>query len=147
LDIAGGSNTTQKKTILMHTDPISDFLTRIRNASTAGKDECVSPHSKLKAEIASILKKEGFIKDIKDSQDAKGHKTLVVQLKYVDGEPSLNGIERISRPGLRLYSKATEIPRILNGLGMCILTTPKGLMKDREARKRKLGGELVCKVW
>jgi len=131
----------------MHTDPISDFLTRLRNGSNAGKDECVSPHSKLKAEIARILKEEGFIKDIKDGQDDKGHKTLIVKFKYVDGDASLNGIERVSRPGLRLYSKTTDIPRVLNGLGMCILTTPKGLMKDRDARKRKLGGELVCKVW
>ena len=131
----------------MHTDPISDFLTRIRNASRAGKPETVAPHSKLKAGIARILKDEGFIADVQEGKDANGHKTLVVSLKYVDGEPSLNGIERVSRPGLRLYSKYTDIPRVLNGLGICILTTPKGLMKDREARRQKLGGELVCNVW
>ena len=131
----------------MHTDPISDFLTRIRNASSAGKDVCVSPHSKMKVEIARILKEEGFIADFSESQDDRGHKTLDVQLKYVGGEPSINGIERVSRPGLRLYSKSTDIPRVLNGLGMCILTTPKGLMKDRDARRQKVGGELVCNVW
>jgi small subunit ribosomal protein S8 len=131
----------------MHTDPISDFLTRIRNASRAGKAETVAPHSKLKAGIAKILKDEGFIADVQEGKDAKGHKTLVVALKYVDGEPSINGIERVSRPGLRLYSKSTEIPRVLNGLGICILTTPKGIMKDRDARRQKLGGELVCNVW
>ncbi len=131
----------------MHTDPISDFLTRIRNASSAGKDECVSPHSKMKAEIARILKEEGFIGDFSEGKDEKGHKTLVVELKYIDGEPSINGLERVSRPGLRLYSKSTDIPRVLNGLGVCILTTPQGLMKDRDARRQKLGGEMVCNVW
>ena len=131
----------------MHTDPISDFLTRIRNASSAGKDECVSPHSKMKAEIARILKEEGFISDFSDAKDDRGHKTLVVKLKYVNGEPSINGLERVSRPGLRLYSKSWDIPRVLNGLGVCILTTPKGMMKDRDARRQKLGGEMVCNVW
>lgn len=131
----------------MHTDPISDFLTRIRNASRAGKAECVSPHSKLKASIAKILQDEGFIGEVKEDQDANGHKTLVVGLKYVEGEPSINGIERVSKPGLRLYAKSNDIPRVLNGLGVCILTTPKGVMKDRDARRGKLGGELICNVW
>jgi len=131
----------------MHTDPISDFLTRIRNASSAGKDECVSPHSKMKAEIARILKEEGFIAGFSDAKDERGHKTLAVQLKYVGGEPSINGLERVSRPGLRLYSKNSDIPRVLNGLGVCILTTPKGIMKDRDARRQKIGGEMVCNVW
>ncbi len=131
----------------MYTDPISDFLTRVRNASAAGKDECVSPHSKMKVEIARILKKEGFITDYSDGQDKNGHKTLVVQLKYVGGEPSINGLERVSRPGLRLYTKSVDIPRVLNGLGIGILSTPKGLMKDRDARRQKLGGEMVCNVW
>ncbi|MCH2613946.1 MAG: 30S ribosomal protein S8 [Opitutales bacterium] len=131
----------------MHTDPISDFLTRVRNASSAGKDQCISPHSKMKAEIARILKEEGFIQDVSAGKDAKGNKTLVVTLKYVDFEPSLSGFERVRRPGLRLYSKSMDIPRVLNGLGVCILTTPKGLMKDRDARRQKLGGEMVCNVW
>jgi len=131
----------------MHTDPISDFLTRIRNASAAGKETCVAPHSKLKAAIAKILLDEGFISEAKEGQDANGHKTLEIGIKYVDGEPSINGIERVSKPGLRLYAKTTDIPRVLNGLGVCILTTPKGVMKDRDARRQKLGGELICNVW
>lgn len=131
----------------MHTDPISDFLTRIRNASRAGKDVCVAPHSKFKAGIAGILKKEGFITDFKDSVDARGHKTLELTLKYVDGQPSINGIDRVSRPGLRLYFKSQEIPRVLNGLGISILTTPKGLLKNGDAKRQKVGGEVVCKVW
>lgn len=101
----------------------------------------------MKAEIARILKEEGFVADYSDSKDDRGHKTLVVQLKYVNGEPSINGLERVSRPGLRLYSKSSDIPRVLNGLGLCILTTPKGMMKDRDARRQKLGGEMVCNVW
>lgn len=131
----------------MYTDPISDFLTRIRNASRAGKAECVAPHSKLKASIAKILLDEGFVSGVSSGVDAQGHKTIVVALKYVDGEPSINGIERVSKPGLRLYAKCTDIPRVLNGLGICILTTPKGVMKDRDARRNKLGGELICNVW
>ncbi len=131
----------------MHTDPISDFLTRIRNASSARKDECVAPHSKLKAAIAKILLEEGFIGGVSEGQDEKGHKTLILALKYVDGEPSINGIDRVSKPGLRLYAKSGEIPRVLNGLGVCILTTPSGVMKDRDARRQKVGGELICNVW
>ncbi len=131
----------------MHTDPISDFTTRIRNASRAGKSECVSPHSKLKAAIAKVLLAEGFIRAVEDGTDENGHKTLVVTLKYVEGDPSINGIDRVSKPGLRLYSKSAEIPRVLNGLGVCILSTPKGVMKDRDARRQKLGGELICNVW
>ncbi len=131
----------------MHTDPISDFLTRIRNASRAGKDVCVAPHSKFKAGIAAILKKEGFVTDVSEGQDTLGHKTLLVGLKYVDGQASINGIERVSRPGRRLYFGSQEIPRVLNGLGMSIITTPRGLLKDRDARRQKVGGEIVCKVW
>lgn len=131
----------------MHTDPISDFLTRIRNASSAGKEQCAAPHSKLKASIAQILLNEGFIAGVSEGTDAHGHKTIVVTLKYIDGQPSINGIDRVSKPGLRLYAKYTEIPRVLNGLGVCILTTPKGVMKDRDARRNKLGGELICNVW
>ena len=84
---------------------------------------------------------------VSEGKDELGHKTILVGLKYVDGEPSINGLERISRPGLRLYAKSTNIPRVLNGLGICILTTPKGVMKDRDARRQKLGGEMICKVW
>lgn len=131
----------------MHTDPISDFLTRIRNASRAGKSECVAPHSKLKAAIAKILEAEGFVSGTKDGEDENGHKTLIVEMKYVDGDPSINGIDRVSKPGLRLYAKSTEIPRVLNGLGVCILSTPQGVMKDRDARRKKVGGELICNVW
>jgi small subunit ribosomal protein S8 len=129
------------------TDPISDFLTRLRNASKAGLAECVSPHSKLRESIASILKTEGYVSDFKDGVDAQGHKTLVVALKYVDGQPALTGLTRVSTPGRRLYYSYTEIPRVLNGLGISILSTSKGLMKDQDCRRNKAGGELICNVW
>ena len=129
------------------TDPISDFLTRLRNASKARLDECVSPHSVLKAGIAAILKAEGYVIDFSSSQDALGHKTLVVKLKYVDGTPAITGITRVSTPGRRLYYRCSEIPRVLNGMGIAIVSTSRGLMKDQDCRRNKAGGELICNVW
>lgn len=129
------------------TDPISDFLTRLRNASKARLDECVAPHSRLKESIASILKAEGYVADFSVGADPRGHKTLVVKMKYVDGAPVLTGLERVSTPGRRLYYRYTEIPRVLNGLGISILSTSKGLMKDQDCRRNKAGGELVCNIW
>jgi small subunit ribosomal protein S8 len=129
------------------TDPISDFLTRLRNASKAGKDECVSPHSTMKESLATILKSEGFVRDFTNATDEQGHKTLVVKMKYVDTTPVITGIKRSSTPGRRIYTGYSEIPRVLNGLGIAIISTSKGLMKDQDARRNKLGGELVCTVW
>ena len=129
------------------TDPISDFLTRLRNASKARLDECVQPHSTLKAALAVILKAEGYVVDHSDSVDAAGHKTLVVKMKYVDGAPAITGISRVSTPGRRLYSRYSEIPRVLNGLGIGIVSTSHGLMKDADCRRNKAGGELICNVW
>ena len=129
------------------TDPISDFLTRLRNASKAKLAETSSPHSTLRAAIAAILKAEGYIADYKDGVDAEGHKTLVVALKYVDGAPAITGLTRVSTPGRRLYYGYTEIPRVLNGLGIGILSTSKGLMKDSDCRRNKAGGEMICNVW
>jgi small subunit ribosomal protein S8 len=129
------------------TDPISDFLTRLRNASKARLDECVMPHSTLKESIAGILKNEGYVSDISSAADAAGHKTLVVKMKYVDGAPAITGLTRVSTPGRRLYSRYTEIPRVLNGLGISIVSTSKGLMKDADCRRNKAGGELLCNVW
>ncbi|KXU34799.1 30S ribosomal protein S8 [Cephaloticoccus capnophilus] len=130
----------------MH-DPISDFLTRLRNASRARLAECSAPHSKLKESIASILKGDGYIADYTQGTDSRGHKTLVVKMKYVDGQPVLTDLQRVSKPGRRLYYRYTEIPRVLNGLGISILSTSQGLMKDQDCRRNKAGGELVCKVW
>jgi small subunit ribosomal protein S8 len=129
------------------TDPISDFLTHLRNASKAGLAVCVSPHSKLKESLANILKNEGYVRDVATGTDERGHKTVIVTMKYVDSAPVITGIKRSSTPGRRLYSGYSEIPRVLNGLGIAIISTSKGLMKDQDARRNKLGGELVCTVW
>ena len=129
------------------TDPISDFLTRLRNASKARLDECVAPHSTMKEAIAAILKAEGYVADFSNSADANGHKTLVVKMKYLAGTPSITGIKRVSTPGRRLYYRYTKIPRVLNGLGIAIISTSRGLMKDSDCRRNKAGGELVCNVW
>jgi small subunit ribosomal protein S8 len=129
------------------TDPISDFLTHLRNASKAGLAQCVSPHSKLKESLANILKSEGYVRDVATGTDERGHKTVVVTMKYVDSAPVITGLKRSSTPGRRLYTGYSEIPRVLNGLGIAIVSTSKGLMKDQDARRNKLGGELVCTVW
>lgn len=129
------------------TDPISDFLTHLRNASKAGLAQCVSPHSKLKESLANILKHEGYVRDVATGTDERGHKTVVVTMKYVDSAPVITGLKRSSTPGRRIYSGYSEIPRVLNGLGIAIVSTSKGLMKDQDARRNKLGGELVCTVW
>jgi len=129
------------------TDPISDSLTRLRNASKARLDNCVMPHSRLKEAIVGILKAEGYVADFSSSVDAQGHKTLVVKMKYVDGVPAITGITRVSTPGRRLYYRYSDIPRVLNGLGIAILSTSRGLMKDADCRRNKAGGELLCNVW
>ena len=129
------------------TDPISDFLTRLRNASKARLLECAAPHSKIKEGIAAILKSEGFIADYAEGADEQGHRTLVVRMKYVDGTPAISGLDRASTPGRRLYFGYADIPRVLNGLGISILSTSRGLMKDADCRRNKSGGELICNVW
>ncbi len=129
------------------TDPISDFLTRLRNASKARLEECVSPHSNLKLGIATILKSEGYIAGYNDGADELGHKTLVVKMKYVEGTPAISGLNRASTPGRRLYFSYSDIPRVLNGLGISIISTSRGLMKDADCRRNKSGGELICNVW
>jgi small subunit ribosomal protein S8 len=129
------------------TDPISDFLTRLRNAAKARLEQCVIPHSRLKESIAVILKNEGYVGEITTGVDALGHKTLVVQMKYVADVPAFTGLVRASTPGRRLYFRYSEIPRVLNGLGIAIVSTSRGLMKDADCRRNKAGGELVCNVW
>jgi small subunit ribosomal protein S8 len=128
-------------------DTIGDFLTIIRNASMARKEVCTTQHSKMRAAIAAILKDEGYISDFSEGEDEKGFKTLSVSLKFVGNTPAITGIERHSKPGRRLYYGARDIPRVLGGLGVAILTTSKGVMRARDAREAGVGGELVCKVW
>jgi small subunit ribosomal protein S8 len=129
------------------TDPIADMLTRIRNASSARHEKVVVPRSSLKIRIAEVLKAEGYIKDFVVHEDDK-QGAITVLLKYgPDREPAISDIKRVSKPGLRRYVPTTEIPRVLNGLGIAILSTSHGVMVDREARKQKVGGELICTVW
>jgi len=129
------------------TDPISDFLTRLRNASKARLEDCVVPHSRLKEAIAAILRDEGYVTGFSTGTDERGHKTLIVKMKYANGAPVITGLDRASTPGRRIYKRYTEIPRVLNGLGISILSTSKGLMKDADCRRNKAGGELICNVW
>jgi small subunit ribosomal protein S8 len=129
------------------TDPIADFLTRLRNGSKAKLAECIMPHSTLKEGIAAILKTEGYVSDHTNGVDEQGHKTLIVKLKYVDDAPAITGIKRVSTPGRRLYYSYSDVPRVLNGLGIAIISTSKGLMKDQDCRRNKAGGELLCNVW
>jgi small subunit ribosomal protein S8 len=132
----------------MQTDPIADFLTSIRNAAAAKHQRVDVPASRLKSEIARILKEEGYISTFKMVEENKGHKMLRVFLKYTpDRRSVISGIKRISRPGQRLYVGSTEIKPVVGGLGISILTTPKGLMSGRAARRNKVGGELLCEVW
>lgn len=128
-------------------DSISDFITIIRNASRARKETCEAQFSKMHLGIANILKAEGFIRDVREVKNEKGHKRIHITLKYVDEVPALTNIQRKSKSGCRLYYKAKEIPHELNGLGVSILTTSKGLLKDRAARRENIGGEIVCTVW
>jgi small subunit ribosomal protein S8 len=129
------------------TDPISDFLTRLRNASKARLEKCICPHSNLKLGIATILKNEGYVGGYNEGVDERGHKTLIVTMKYVDGTPAISGLNRASTPGRRLYFSYADIPRVLNGLGISIISTSRGLMKDADCRRNKAGGELICNVW
>ena len=128
-------------------DTIGDFITVIRNAGDAGKSSCSYPHSNLRVGIANILKERGFVENCSEAENEKGLKNIEIQLKYVDGEHAIRGIDRVSTPGRRSYCGYREIPRTLGGLGISILSTPKGLMDDKTARKNKLGGELLCSVW
>lgn len=129
------------------TDPVADMLTRLRNASSAHHDSVSMPNSKLKSHIAEILKTEGYITDWK-VEDARVGKTLTLTLKFgPDREPSIAGIKRVSKPGLRVYAKSTELPEVLGGLGVAILSTSSGLLTDRQAVKKGVGGEVLAYVW
>lgn len=128
-------------------DPIADMLTRIRNASAARHKELTLPSSKVKREIARILAEEGFIESWTVNPDGV-QESLSVRLKYVEGKtPVVSGLKRISKPGLRVYARKTEIPRVLGGLGLAILSTSRGIMTGSQARKLNLGGEVLCYVW
>ena len=126
-------------------DPIADMLTRIRNGQSAGKKAVSMPSSRLKISIAEVLKQEGYISDHARSEDS-GKAELSIELKYHQGRPVIDTIKRVSRPGLRIYKKSNELPRVLDGLGVAIISTSKGVMTDRTARKDGHGGEVLCIV-
>ena len=131
----------------MMTDPIADLLTRIRNACRSRQAQVTMPHSNTKEAIARVMCDEGFLTDLEVTGEGAA-KALVLHIRYGDGgEPVLSGIRRVSRPGLRRYSSSSEAPRVRGGLGVSILSTPIGLLPDREARRRNVGGEVICEVW
>ena len=125
-------------------DPIADMLTRIRNGQSAAKTDVTMPASNIKQAIAKVLKDEGYIKDFSTTDEAKPQ--LSVTLKYFDGKPVIESVKRVSRPGLRIYKSKDELPKVLNGLGVAIISTSKGVMTDREARAAGFGGEVICLV-
>lgn len=128
------------------TDPISDMLTRIRNAQTAGHETLVVPASQVKYRIVEIMKQEGYLEDY-ERHDVPPQGTIDIRLKWHSGQPAIEGLRRVSRPGQRCYARVSEIPKVRNGLGIMIVSTSKGLMTDRAARKAGVGGELICSVW
>jgi len=131
------------------TDPIADLLTRVRNANVAMHDTVPMPSSKLKESLAALLQREGYIEgyNVRDNPDRPG-KILEIQMKYAtDRTRTISGLKRVSKPGLRVYSRSDSLPRVLGGLGVAVLSTSHGLMTDREARQRKVGGEVLCYVW
>jgi small subunit ribosomal protein S8 len=131
----------------MMTDPIADMLTRIRNGQQARKDTIQSPASKIRANVLEVLQREGYIRGYSREEVRPGVAELKIELKYVDGEPVIREITRISKPGRRIYSRVADLPRIYNGLGIAILSTPRGVMSDNEARAANIGGEILCRVF
>ena len=128
-------------------DPVADLLTRIRNGQRAGKSSISTPASNLRANLLDVLKREGFIRDFKRDNVRTGIDEITIELKYFDGEPVIKEINRVSRPGCRVYSKIKELPRVYNGLGISILSTPQGVMSDAEARVANVGGDVLCHVF
>lgn len=129
------------------TDPLGDMLTRIRNGQRSGKSSVVSPASALRTNVLDVLKREGFIRDYSRSQVRPGIDELTIELKYQEGQPVIREITRISKPGRRVYSKIRDLAKVYNGLGISILSTPRGVMSDAEARAANVGGEVLCKVF
>ena len=128
-------------------DPLGDMLTRIRNGQRARKSQIAAPFSKLRLNVLDVLKREGYIRDFRTEKDTSGFDQIAIELKYFEGEPVIRQISRVSTPGRRVYSKIKELPRYYNGLGITILSTPRGVMADHEARDANVGGEVLCRVF
>jgi small subunit ribosomal protein S8 len=131
----------------MNTDPISDYLTRVRNAVSSGKKSVEIPASKMKVKITDILLRNSLINDYNVIETPNKQGSIVIKLKYQNEESVILGLERVSRPGIRKYVSGKELPRVLNGLGMAIISTSQGLMTDKDARKLGIGGEVICNIW
>jgi small subunit ribosomal protein S8 len=129
------------------TDPLADLLTRIRNGQMARKQSVKSPASKLRSNVLDVLAREGYIRGWSASEVRKGINELTLELKYHEGQPAIREIARVSTPGRRVYSKIRDLPRVYNGLGIAILSTPRGVMSDHEARQQNVGGEVLCRVF
>ena len=129
------------------TDPIGDMLTRIRNGQQARKDSVLTPASKLRARVLDVLQREGYIRGYSDADVAGAQANLRIDLKYFEGQPAIQHVARVSKPGRRVYSGATELPRVRNGLGIVIVSTPRGVLSDAEAREQNVGGEVLCQVF
>jgi len=128
-------------------DPVGDMLTRIRNAQMRRKSSVVTPGSKVRAHVLDVLQSEGYIRGYSTTEYGNGRTEFSIELKYFDGEPVIRKIERVSKPGRRVYSSVSAMPRVSNGLGVTILSTPKGVMADHEAREKNVGGEVLCMVF
>ena len=128
-------------------DPLGDMLTRIRNGQRANLKQVVCPASKMRANVLSVLKSAGYIRDFKEQTDAAGHAEHLIDLKYDEGQAVIRELQRVSKPGRRIYAAAKQIPRFYNGLGITIVSTPKGVMDDQKARDENVGGEVLCQVF
>lgn len=128
-------------------DPLGDMLTRIRNGQMAGKSSVTSPSSKLRSNVLEVLRREGYIRGYSVTEGNVGRNELSIELKYHNGDPVIKELKRVSKPGRRVYSKVTELPRVYNGLGIAILSTPRGVLSDTEAREARVGGEVLCMVF
>jgi small subunit ribosomal protein S8 len=132
---------------MVMTDPLGDMLTRIRNGQRAGMSKVSCPASKLRASVLDVLKREGYIRDYSPAGGGEGSPEIRIELKYNEGAPVIREISRVSKPGRRVYSKIADLPRVYNGLGISILSTPRGVMSDNEARAANVGGEVLCRVY
>lgn len=129
------------------TDPLGDMLTRIRNGQQARKDSVVTPASKLRANVLEVLKREGYIRGYSEYEPIPGRREIRIELKYHEGEPAIQWLQRVSKPGRRIYAGSKNLPRVRNGLGISIVSTPKGVLSDAEAREMNVGGEVLCTVF
>ena len=142
------TTTEKRKTNKVSNDPVSDLLTRVRNAILVNKEQVSVPYSKLKHSLANLLQEEGYVNHVQlINEDDAPRKSIIIDLKYVNGIPAISGLRKVSKPGLRKYTRAQYAPRVYSGLGISVISTSQGLRTDRKARAEKVGGEILCQVW